>query len=107
MPATALDVRTALVVIDLQMGLSAFPTLAPFADVVSNATRLADAFRRAELPVVLVTITLSADGGEMLRARAEVPPRVLPRTPEFSQLAPELGSKPGDILITKRQPNAL
>jgi nicotinamidase-related amidase len=106
MPATALDLRTALVVIDLQKGLSAFPTIAPFADVVSNAARLADAFRRAELPVVLVTVTLSSDGGDMLRPRAEVSPRVLPRTPEFSQLAPELGPKPGDILITKRQPNA-
>ena len=48
MPATALDPRTALVVIDLQRGLAAYPTVHPFRDVVSNTRRLAEAFRRAD-----------------------------------------------------------
>ena len=56
MPCTALDPRTALVVIDLQKGLSGHPTVHPFADVVAHARRLADAFRRASLPVVLVSV---------------------------------------------------
>ncbi|HYQ15322.1 MAG TPA: isochorismatase family protein, partial [Polyangiaceae bacterium] len=62
MPATALDSKTALVVIDLQRGLSGYPTVHPFATVVANAARLAHAFRRAQLPVVLVNISFSADG---------------------------------------------
>lgn len=103
MPATALDPKTALVVIDLQKGLSTFPTIHPFGDVVSNTRRLADAFRRAELPVVLVTVTFSADGGDRLRSRTETPPRVMPTSPEWVQLVPELGPNSGDILITKRQ----
>jgi|HubBroStandDraft_2_1064218.scaffolds.fasta_scaffold388912_2 nicotinamidase-related amidase len=106
MPATALDPKTALVVIDLQKGLAAYPTVHPMPGVVANAARLADAFRGAGLPVVLVTVAFSADGGDRFRARCEVPPRAMPMTPEFSELVPELGPKPGDLLITKRQPNA-
>ena len=106
MPATALDPKTALVVIDLQKGLAALPTVHPTRDVIANAARLADAFRHAGLPVVLVTVALSVDGGDRFRGRTEVPPRAMPVTPDFSELVPELGTKPGDILITKRQPNA-
>jgi nicotinamidase-related amidase len=106
MPATALDPRTALVVIDLQKGLSAFPVIHPFKDLVANTVRLAEAFRRAELPVVLVTVTPSPDGGDRLQSRSEVPPRAIPTGPDFAELVPELAPQPGDLLITKRQPNA-
>jgi len=106
MPATALDPKTALVVIDLQKGLSAFPTVHPFRDIVSNTVRLAEAFRDAELPVVLVTVAFSADGGDRPRSRTEVPLRTIPTSPEFAELVPELAPRPGDILVTKRQPNA-
>jgi nicotinamidase-related amidase len=103
---TALDPKTALVVIDLQKGLSKYPTIHPFADVVANAARLADAFRRAKLPVVLVSVTFSADRGDMLHARTETPPRSMPMGPDFGEVVPELGPKAGDMLITKRQPSA-
>ena len=106
MPATALDPRTALVVIDLQKGLSAFPLVHPFSQVLGNSARLAEAFRRAELPVILVTVTPSADGGDRLRARSETPQRAFPTTSDFAELKPDLGAQPGDILIVKRQPNA-
>ncbi len=106
MPATALDSRTSLVVIDLQKGIAAFPTVHPIQDVIANTVRLVEAFRRAELHVVLVTVTFSADGGDRLRVRTEVPPRTLHGSPDFSQLVAELSPLPGDLLITKRQPNA-
>jgi nicotinamidase-related amidase len=106
MPATALDPKTALVVIDLQKGIVSYPTVHPMGGITSNTVRLAEAFRRAELPVVLVTVAFSPDGGERLRSRTETPPRALPTSPEFAQIVPELGPKPGDILITKRQPSA-
>jgi nicotinamidase-related amidase len=105
MPATALDPRTALVVIDLQKGIASFPTVHPMRDIIANTVRLADAFRRAELPVVLVTVGFSPDGGDAPRPRAEVR-RNMPMGPDFAELVPELAPKPNDILITKRQPNA-
>jgi nicotinamidase-related amidase len=106
MPATALDPRTALVVIDLQRGLAAYPTVHPFADVVANARRLAEAFRQAELPVVFVTVGFSADGQDRALARTETPPRPVPTDPLSTQLVAELGAQPTDLTITKRQPNA-
>src|SRR5579859_632214 len=107
MPLTALDPNTALVAIDLQRGLSQRPLLHPFADVVANTARLARAFRRARLPVVLVRVGFSADRGDLLRARVEAPPR-LPADlgPEFFELVPELGPEADDLVITKRQPSA-
>jgi nicotinamidase-related amidase len=106
MPATALDPKTALVVVDLQKGLANSPAVHPFEDIVANARRLVDAFRGAGQTVVLVTVTFSADGGDRLRPRAEMPFRALPASPEFAELMPELAPRPGDLVITKRQPNA-
>jgi nicotinamidase-related amidase len=106
MPATALDAKTALVVIDLQKGISAFfPDARLLRDLVANTARLAEAFRRAQLPVVLVTVSFSQDGGDMLATRTEIG-RKIPWSPDFGHLVPELEAKPGDILVTKRQPNA-
>jgi nicotinamidase-related amidase len=105
MPATSLDPKTALVIIDLQKGIAAFPTVHPIRDVTANARRLAEAFRRADLPVVLVTVALSPDGGDALRPRAEVR-RSLPMSPDFAELVPELDASPSDLRIVKRQPNA-
>jgi nicotinamidase-related amidase len=105
MPATALDPKTALVVIDLQKGISQYPTVHPFRDVVANTVRLAEAFRRAGWPVVLVNVAFSADGGDTLHPRVEVHRQITP-TADFSQLVPELGQQPSDLLVTKRQPNA-
>src|ERR1039457_5150258 len=97
MAATALDPQTALVVIDLQQGLASLPTVHPVHDVVANARRLAEAFRRAELPVVFVTVNFSADGLDRTLSRTEVPARPVPSDPAVVQLMPELGPKPGDI----------
>lgn len=106
MPATALDPKTALVVIDLQKGISSLvPSPDAFGAVVANAARLAAAFRAARRPVVLVNVTFSEDGGDKLTPRAEVQ-RSIPWTPDFAQILPELGPKPGDIVVTKRQPSA-
>ena len=102
MPATALDPNTALVVIDLQRGLASYPTLQPFARIVANSVRLAAAFRAARLPVVLVTVSFSADGADRLTPRSEIPARPLPASPDFSKLVAELGPESGDLLITKR-----
>jgi nicotinamidase-related amidase len=106
MAVTALDPKTALVVIDLQKGIAAFPTVHPARDIAATSGRLAEAFRAANLPVVLVTVAFSADGGDAPVTRVEVRRKLPPMTPEFSELMPELAASPGDIRIVKRQPNA-
>src|ERR1700744_50990 len=105
MPATALDPKPALVVIDLQKGISGYPTVHPFADVVANTRCLAEAFRRAQLPVVLVNVSSAADEGDRFRGRTEIQARAFP-SPDFADLVPELGAQPGDLRITKHQPSA-
>jgi len=103
MPATLLDPKTALVTIDLQKGLSNVPTIHPIREVTANASRLAEAFRHAQLPVIHVTVAFSADGGDRLQTRSEASPRALPTSPEFSELMSDLRAQPGDLRVTKRQ----
>src|SRR5580658_8688832 len=73
---------TALVLIDLQKGIMRHE-LKPYpADRVTKAgSTLADTFRKAGAPVVLVNVGFAKDFSELIDALA----------------------KPGDILITKRQ----
>jgi nicotinamidase-related amidase len=95
MPATMLDPRTALIVIDLQKGIASFPTVHPLAGVVENARRLAAAFRVRGLPVVLVNATGGAPGRAEQTFRGSFPP-------DFADLLPELDHQPHDRLVTKK-----
>jgi nicotinamidase-related amidase len=96
---------TALVLIDLQKGIVARP-LAPRsgADVVKNATELAQRFRRAAAPVVLVNVGFSPDFKDALRQPVDQPmvppPGGYPAN--FMELADGL-AEAGDLRITKRQ----
>jgi nicotinamidase-related amidase len=104
MPITALDPKTALVVIDIQKGIVSFPTLHPMAEVVANAVRLADAFRERKLPVVLVNVGWAPDMGDAIKSRtdAKIPPRSF--GPDFFEYADALKADPArDILVRKRQ----
>jgi nicotinamidase-related amidase len=73
MPAITIDQRSALVLIDLQKGILALPTLLSQDDVKNRARRLAAAFRATALPVVRVKVAFSADGGDLPPGRALVP----------------------------------
>ncbi|MGW1892698.1 isochorismatase family protein [Streptomyces sp. NPDC002004] len=98
MPATTLDPRTALVVIDLQKGITSLPTMHPADDVVERSVTLAEAFRAKGLPVVLVHVTDGAPG------RTERGPSSLGSLPQdWADLDPRLGRQDGDIVVTKRQ----
>jgi nicotinamidase-related amidase len=97
--------KTALVVIDLQRGIVGFPS-APHAaaDVVARAARVADALRAAGGTVVLVHVTPSADGKDGLKPITDAPPQARgPMPADWAEIVPELGPRPGDIVITKRQ----
>ncbi|HTO91839.1 MAG TPA: hydrolase [Candidatus Sulfotelmatobacter sp.] len=106
MPETPkLDSRsTTLVLIDLQKGIVSRPT-APHAapDVVKRGVRLAQAFRERGALVVLVRVAFAADDSDRLKPMidAAMPPGPWPA--DFADLLPEVGPKPGDLVITKHQ----
>ncbi len=105
MEALSLDPRsTALVIIDLQRGIVARQT-APHtsAEVVAQARRLAERFREVSATVVLVRVAYAADGSDRLKQPVDAPPMAGSPAPDFSDLVPELGPKPGDLVVTKRQ----
>ncbi|KUJ70895.1 hydrolase [Streptomyces albus subsp. albus] len=97
MPLTTLDLDTALVLIDLQRGITALPTVHPATEIVARGARLAGAFRERGLPVVLVRVTGTAPGRSEAPSRSGEPPA------DFADLVPELGRAEGDIVITKQR----
>ena len=95
MTLTALDAKTALIVIDLQQGIVPRPLRPPMDAVVANAAALAEAFRTRGLPVVLVNVAGVAPG------RTEQPPRRLELPAGWTDLIPELNRQPQDHVVTK------
>ena len=93
MPLSTVDDRAALVVIDLQAGIVAYP-LPTMGDVVGHSVALADAFRAASLPVVLVNVSGTPGG------RTDANPAGGARELDGTEVVPELGA--ADIAITKR-----
>ena len=96
--------RLALVVIDLQKGIVGVPA-APHgsASVVANAVRLADACRSRGAYVVLVHVGPSPDGKDALHPATDPQPARPPPSPGWDEIVPELGPKPGDHVVRKRQ----
>jgi nicotinamidase-related amidase len=77
MPATPAP-ATALVLIDLQYGITALPTAHPADDIVLRSAALANACREHHLPVVATRVGFSADGGDVVRKHHQwkVPPQL-------------------------------
>ncbi|UXU91307.1 isochorismatase family protein [Burkholderia sp. S-53] len=96
MSATRLDTNTALVVIDLQKGITALPTAHPVAPVLTHARALLDAFRSRGLPVVLVNVAGGAPGRTQQQVRLDALPA------DWTELVPELNRQPGDHVVTKK-----
>jgi nicotinamidase-related amidase len=96
MAVAKLDSRTALVVIDLQKGVASIPCAHPMAGVVRKAGDLAAAFRRRDLPVVLVVAAGIAPG----RTEQGFSGGAFP--PDWMDLLPELDRQPQDHFVTKR-----
>lgn len=97
--------QTALVVIDLQRGIVGMPTVPHAAsDVVAHTAALAAALRAAGGTVVLVHVVRSVDGKDGLRPQTDTPPwQPGPRAANWSEIVPELGPEPSDLVIGKRQ----
>src|ERR1035438_9132275 len=96
--------KTALVVIDLQKGVVGRNTTPyPADDVVKNAAAIAAAFRKNGMPVFLVRVAFSTDGKDMLRPLVDAPWPTQTPPPDWTEIVPEMGPKPGDFVITKHQ----
>jgi nicotinamidase-related amidase len=108
MSTLTIDSKTsALVLIDLQKGITA-RTTAPHSSelVVKNAIRIAARFRSLAAPVVLVHVAYSPDLGDMLVPEADAPFRTKDSPPlpkDWAEVVPGVGPQEGDVVITKRQ----
>ncbi len=105
-PALAINpATTALVLIDLQHGIVAMNVHPrPSSEVVARAAQMADAFRKAGAPVVLVTVGNLPDGKDALSPKVDgVAPPATTRPDNWSTVVPELGPHATDVQITKRQ----
>ena len=106
MPLSTLDPTTALVLIDLQRGIVS-PPAAPLSgpEVVTRCKELADAFRAAGLPVVLVNVSFAPDFADVPKGRDEESQAEDDDLPPlgFDLIVDELGAHPTDIRVTKRQ----
>jgi nicotinamidase-related amidase len=92
---------TALVLIDLQRGIVG-RELAPHsaAEVVQRSARLAGKVRESGGTVIYVRVLVS----EMLSLPVDSthPRGSTPPPPEASELVPEAGMQPGDVIVAKR-----
>lgn len=105
MPVLTIDPKsTALVLIDLQKGITRQAT-APHAspDVIARAVHLAERFRANGSLVVLVRVAFAADGSDRVRTPTDAKPPAMPPAADWSEIVPDLGPKPGDIVVTKHQ----
>jgi nicotinamidase-related amidase len=94
--------RTALVLIDLQQGILQRDTQPHSAtDVLARSVQLANAFRAAHAPVVLVRVSYSPTGADIVRQPTDAA-FAGGREPGWDVLSPDLATGEHDIHVTKR-----
>jgi nicotinamidase-related amidase len=99
---TTLDPSTALVLVDLQHGITALPTIAPAPPIVERCARLAAAFRGGGKVVAATRVVFSADGGDVVRTRTAEPPPAITPASDWGEFHAELALDERDLRITKR-----
>ena len=98
--------KTALVIIDLQKGITAMPTQPHDAKtVIDNAAKLAQAFRNNKMPVFLVRVSTSPDGKDRLDpiVDGENPWANRKMPADWNEIVSEIGPEETDFVITKKQ----
>lgn len=94
---------TALILIDLQKGLLGRQTEPhPLASILAKGKTLAQRFRAAHAPVILVNVAFAADFGDALKTPVDRPSSPTANPADWTELADGL-AEPSDIKITKRQ----
>jgi nicotinamidase-related amidase len=112
---TAIDAKTALVLIDLQKGIMGLPTAHPTEQILEKSLELIEAFRSKNLPIVFVNVNPLGAKWTQARVEQSTAPkgeeaieqaRVAMEQSGFFDLVPQLNVQPDDILITKNTWNA-
>ncbi len=95
---------TAVVVIDLQKGITAMPT-APYSSktVIENTVKILNIARKKSMAVFLVHVTPSPDFKDGLRPVVEHTFAFKNLPVDWADYVPDLNIQPTDFLITKRQ----
>jgi nicotinamidase-related amidase len=95
--------KTGLVIIDLQKGIVSMETKPhDTKTVISNAVKLAEAFRENKMPIFLVHVAISKSTNLQPIADLVMPSRgEMPS--DWADIIPELGPAPSDVVVTKRQ----
>ena len=112
---TAIDKKAALVLIDLQKGIVNTEKAHPVKTILNNAANLVAAFRKADLPIVVVNV--NPMGAKWTKARADKPSvpqnsivqslaKVAMPVTGFTDIVPEIITEANDIFITKKNWNA-
>lgn len=97
--------KTAIVVIDLQKGITSRETQ-PYSTktVIKNVTQLLKVFRKNNMPVFLVRVAASPDSKDRLDVITDTTwSGVGQMSTDWSELVPELGKENSDFIITKKQ----
>jgi len=96
---TALDKNTALVLIDLQNSVVSVQTKPhSVEDVLKNVNELIDAFRKKQLPIVLVNVK---PAGTWMQSRKETKMPPFPNDENAYQISDKVNANKNDIYITK------
>jgi nicotinamidase-related amidase len=112
---TAIDAKTALVLIDLQKGIMGLPTAHPTEQVLEKSIELIKAFRSKNLPIVFVNVNPLGAKWTQARVEQSTAPkgeeaieqaRIAMEQSGFFDLVPQLDVQSDDILITKNTWNA-
>jgi nicotinamidase-related amidase len=103
-PVSELDpATTALVLVDLQQGITTLPVQPHSAEeVVANGARLAEAFRAVGGPVVTVRVATSPDGGDAPATEVDEARPARQPSPGWSDIVPAIRDD-RDIVVTKKQ----
>lgn len=101
---TALDKNTALILIDLQNAIVSSPSLAhPVTDVLHHVNELIDAFRKKNLPIVIVNV--NPKNAAWTKARKEAKPISFSGN-DWYKITDKIRANENDIYITKHTWNA-
>ena len=97
---TALDKKTALVIIDLQKGIVQYPTVHPMSGIIANSVKLVEAFHKAGLPVAIVNV--NPGNAKWMTARKDAKGgSSTPPKEDWAEIIPEIQAGPDDFFVTK------
>jgi nicotinamidase-related amidase len=95
--------KTVLVVIDLQKGITAQPTKPyPAHDVIKNAAKLVNTFKKNDMPVFLVHVIITKETMLNVLSDESLLSSSAP-SPDWSEFVPEMSPTSKDIVISKKQ----